>query len=134
MVRPPNPSLPRYNEHTTNSHHSGSLHNEKPHAEPSELAPPASLAPSHGSSSTLVKVLSGLALVPLLYCIHAFLLTPLAHSIGHGLVRTLSSAPSSAVVTGAAGQGLHSLGKRELEKGSGEFIAFACLIPILVIL
>lgn len=30
--------------------------------------------------------------------------------------------------------GMHSLAKRDVEKGSAEFIVFACLIPVLVIL
>ena len=128
MVKPPNPSLPRFHAQPVQA---GSLHSEKADS-PSPPSPlePASLAQTDGAS-TAVKVISALALVPLLYCIRAYLLTPVAHWIGHGLVNTFNNQPT--VVT-AAGQGLHSLGKRELEKGSGEFIAFACLIPILVIL
>jgi hypothetical protein len=131
MVKPPNPDLPRYHEHPTNNscpEKASSLHVEQ--ADPTSLVPPSSLAPSDGASTT-VKVLSALALIPLLYGIHILILTPIAHYIGHGLVHALS--PSPTVVTAAA-DGLHSFGKRELEKGSGEFIAFACLIPILVIL
>lgn len=32
------------------------------------------------------------------------------------------------------GNAVHTFAKREIEKGSGEYIAFACLIPVLVIL
>lgn len=88
--------------------------------------------PPPNDASLLVRILCFLALFPGLYSIQTFVLSPLAHFLGHALLQV--GGKNSTVVTGGIETGMKSFGKRELEKGSAEFGVFAALIPILVIL
>lgn len=83
------------------------------------------------STSALTKVLAGLALLPLLYVIRTFVLQPLATFVGQALVELTHEGVSRAQ---GQGEGSSRWVKREVEKGTGEFAAFATLIPVLVLL
>jgi len=114
----------------TNYQHTLPLFNKTSSTEPPPTAPPPSSLSPANDSSLLVRILCFFALFPLLFSIHTFVLSPLAQSLGHALLKL--GGQSSTVVTG--GELLKSYGKRELQKGSAEFGVFAALIPILVIL
>ncbi|KAL5480374.1 hypothetical protein ACEPAI_1644 [Sanghuangporus weigelae] len=67
--------------------------------------------------------------------------TPLSSSLSSFFSSLLSFVSSASNSTephndsyGVVGTNLHTFARREIEHGSGEFIAFACLIPVLVVL
>lgn len=92
---------------------------------------PADPVAKSSSTSALTKVLAGLALLPLLYVIRTFVLQPLATFVGQALVELTHEGVSRAQ---GQGEGSSRWVKREVEKGTGEFAAFATLIPVLVLL
>lgn len=116
-----------------------------PDKQPAAAASPDDGAPRQPAAPAPVwkKVLAGLLLLPLLYAIRSWVVQPLATAMGQALVAQLgpsaaaasaSSAGAGDAAAAATADGLHSLVRREVEKGTGEFAAFAALIPILVLL
>jgi hypothetical protein len=78
------------------------------------------------------KVVAGLLLLPVLYAVRSCAVQPVGALLGQTLLRHFGPSDVATAVAGHAG--VHTLARREVEKGSGEFAAFAALIPILVLL